>query len=105
MTPKRPMPSWVRVGLAALAVLTLAYAAQVTFIVIPRPASGSLEKVATNVVVIGAALLCGWRAVAVRPERAAWLCFAAGLLSWGIGDIYFALALWDLDTIPIPSLA
>ena len=68
-----PMPSRVRLALGVLAFLTVAYTAQVTFILVPRPGSGALAKVATNVIVLGAALLCAWRAAAVREERAAWL--------------------------------
>ncbi|MEA2219319.1 MAG: hypothetical protein QOJ35_1945 [Solirubrobacteraceae bacterium] len=99
------MPLRVRAVLGGLAVLTIAYAAQVTFVLIPRPGAGTIEKVTTNVIIIGAALLCAWRAMEVRRERAAWLCFAGGLLLWGLGDVYFALALWDLEVIPIPSPA
>jgi two-component system cell cycle response regulator len=105
MEASHPMPLRVRAVLGGLAVLTIAYAAQATFVLIPRPGAATIEKVTTNVIIIGAALLCAWRAMEVRRERAAWVCFAAGLLLWGLGDVYFALALWDLTVIPIPSPA
>ena len=41
-----------------------------------RPSADTLEKLMTNVVFLGAAALCAWRAVEVRAERAAWACFA-----------------------------
>jgi two-component system cell cycle response regulator len=66
---------------------------------------GTFEKVATNVVFLGSGLLCVIRAAVRRTERAAWLAFGAGLLAWGIGNLYFTLALWDLDEIPFPSWA
>ncbi len=99
------MPPRVRVALAVLAVVTVAYAAQVSLILIPRPAAVPYEKVATNLVFLGAALLCAWRAIHARSERAPWACFAAGLGLWGLGDVYFAIALWDLKVIPVPSPA
>jgi diguanylate cyclase (GGDEF)-like protein/putative nucleotidyltransferase with HDIG domain len=98
-----PVP--VRVALAALAVVTVAYAAQVALILIPRPAAEPYEKVATNLIFLGAALLCAWRAVHARSERAPWACFAAGLGLWGLGDVYYAIALWDLKVTPVPSPA
>ena len=99
------MPLRVRVALAVLAVVTVAYAAQVSLILIPRPAAGLYEKAATNLVFLGAAMLCAWRALHTREERAPWACLAAGLGVWGLGDLYFALVLWDLKVIPVPSPA
>src|SRR4051794_3279965 len=93
----------VRIALVGLAVLAAAYALQVTLIVIPRPSADLYEKLATNLVFVGAVLLCAWRAIAVREERAAWACFAAALACWELGDVYFALFLWDAD--PIPALS
>ncbi len=96
---------WVRIALVGLAALTAAYAVQVTLIVIPRPGADLYEKLSTNAVFAGAALLCAWRAIAVREERAAWACFAAALACWELGDLYYALVLWDLDPVPILSPA
>ena len=98
-------PLRVRVALAALAVrdgrLRGAGLAD------PHPAAGGgpYEKVATNLVFLGAALLCAWRALHARDERAPWACFAAGLGLWGLGDVYYAIVLWDLKVAPVPSPA
>ncbi len=99
------MPLKVRAALVVLAVVTIAYAAQVSMLLIPRPGAAMYEKVATNLVFLGAALLCAWRALHSRTERAPWACFAAGLGLWGLGDLYYALALWDLKVVPVPSPA
>src|SRR5436190_2869799 len=98
-------PFRVRAALACLTVLTVGYAAQVSLVLIPRPGAGLYEKVATNVIFLGAATLCAWRALHVRGERAPWAWFAAGLGLWGLGDLYFAIFLWDLKVIPVPSPA
>jgi two-component system cell cycle response regulator len=100
-----PMPPRVRASLLLLAVLTLAYAAQVSFILIPRPAAELYEKATTNLVALSAALLCAYRAVRVRDERVPWACLAAGLGLWGLGDVYYAIFLWDLKDAPVPSPA
>jgi len=98
-------PARARVALLCLGALTVAYAAQVSFVVIPRPTADTYEKVATNVVFLGAALLCAWRAAHDRAERAPWACFAVALALWGLGDLYYAIVLWDLDDIPLLSPA
>ena len=105
MAANEPVSRRVLIALGCLALLTLAYTLQVAFVILPRPGAGTPEKIATNVVVLGSALLCAWRAAAVARERAAWTCLAIALALWGMGDVYFALALWDLKTIPIPSPA
>src|ERR1044072_3416033 len=98
-------PFRVRAALACLTVLTVGYAVQVSLVLIPRPGAGIYEKVATNVIFLGAAVLCAWRAVHVRNERAPWAWLAAGLGLWGLGDLYFAIFLWDLKVVPVPSPA
>ena len=105
MVATGPMPLGVRAALGCLGFLTVLYAAQAVFVVIPRPEAFLFEKLTSNAVAIGAAALCAWRAIAVRAERAAWLCFAGGLLAWAAGNVYFAVALWELEDIPIPSAA
>lgn len=34
-----------------------------------------------------------------------WALFAAGLLLWGIGDLYYTLTFWGMEEAPFPSLA
>jgi diguanylate cyclase (GGDEF)-like protein len=56
-------------------------------------------------VILGSAVACGARGVAVREQRAAWLMIGAGLGFDAIGEIYYSLAFGDSGTPPIPSLA
>jgi diguanylate cyclase (GGDEF)-like protein len=88
-----------------LIVAMVAFSAELAFGFVPAAAGERFQKYVSNLVFIGSALLCGWRAVAIAKERAAWALFAGGLLLWGLGDLYFTVALWDLEDIPIPSPA
>jgi two-component system, cell cycle response regulator len=56
-------------------------------------------------VLIGAALLCALRAIDRRVERIAWALLALGLLIYAGGNVYWSLALADLDEAPFPSPA
>jgi two-component system cell cycle response regulator len=95
----------VRVVLSGLALVLAAFVVELAAGIMPAGASEPFQKFASNGVFIGAALVCGWRAVAIAEQRLAWMLFALGLLSWGLGDLYFTLALWDLADIPVPSPA
>lgn len=53
----------------------------------------------------GGALLCLLRAALVRADRFAWLALGAGLSSWTAGNVYWWIALRDLEEAPYPSLA
>jgi two-component system cell cycle response regulator len=44
-----------------------------------------------NVLMLGSALVVLARGVLVRQERAAWLAMGAGLLFWGLGELYYSL--------------
>ena len=101
----RRMPLPVRAVLGSLALLMAGFAFNLAVGVLPADASDLFQKLASNTVLIGAALVCCWRSLAIREERLAWALFGAGLLAWGLGDLYFTLALWDLDAIPLPSPA
>jgi two-component system cell cycle response regulator len=105
MESMKRMPLPVRVVLASLALVLAAFALELTSDVIGGAAAQPFQKSASNGVFIGAALVCGWRSLAIREERIAWGLFAAGLLAWGLGDLYFTVALWNLDVIPLPSPA
>ncbi len=52
-----------------------------------------------------AALACFERARLRQAERRAWLLLASGLALWLGGDVYWALALAELESPPYPSLA
>ena len=102
---RSPLPPPVRLALGALAFLMAVFALEILVGIMPAAAAEPWEKFSSNAVFIGAALVCGWRALAIAEERFAWALFAAGLLAWGLGDLYFTFALWDLDEVPVPSLA
>ena len=99
------MPRAARLLTWLLVLALAAYTAELLVDVAPDEVDETFEKYVSNVVLFGAAVLCGWRAVAVGRERTAWALFALGLLLWGVGDLYYTVALWDLDEIPIPSPA
>ena len=43
---------------------------------------------------------------AARPrERAAWLLVALALISWGVGEAWYSVVLWDAAPMPFPSVA
>jgi len=65
----------------------------------------AFQGTANHLTMLGAGALCAARAVAVRRERAVWALFAAGLLLWGIGDLYYTLTFWGMEEAPFPSLA
>ncbi len=44
-----------------------------------------------NVLMLGSGLVVLARGALVREERAAWLTMGAGLLSWGLGELYYSL--------------
>jgi two-component system cell cycle response regulator len=99
------MPLPVRAALASLALVLAAFALELCSDVLPHALDQRFEKFASNAVFIGAALVCGWRSLAIRRERLAWGLFAIGLLAWGLGDLYFTVSLWNLEEIPLPSPA
>jgi GGDEF domain-containing protein len=56
-------------------------------------------------ILIGASVLCLWRAVVAVRARAAWALIGAGALAWALGDTYFTFALYDDPSPAVPSLA
>ena len=56
-----------------------------------------------NAVIMAGALLCLARAVVVARERWAWLFFALGIASFGIGEIIGTIVLVDEVDVPAPS--
>ncbi|MGI8593394.1 MAG: HD domain-containing phosphohydrolase, partial [Solirubrobacteraceae bacterium] len=98
------MPSPIRLTLLALGAILVLYALEMVLGLLPEHVSEPAQKVATNVVFLGAAIVCGLRALR-GDERWTWLLFATGLLLWGLGDVYYTLFLWGLDEVPIPSPA
>ena len=58
-----------------------------------------------NALLIGSSVACLARGILVRAERVPWLLLGAALALWTAGDLYYLVALSDLDEIPIPSLS
>ncbi len=58
----------------------------------------------TDAIALLSAAMCMWRAVVVRGERLAWALFSLGMASWGLGNIYYSLFLFDKNPVPIPSV-
>ncbi len=52
-----------------------------------------------------ATLVIGLRLRSMSRSRTAWLLIALGQLSWALGALYYATALWLADPMPYPSLA
>ena len=65
------------------------------------------ERGSMNVVCFVVAASCLARVVRLGAghERTAWLLIGLGIATWTLGDVYFAVELWDADTVPIPSPA
>jgi two-component system cell cycle response regulator len=87
--------------LGALTVLYLAYLAglPVGF------ADGFFARWVGLAVEVGAAIACVSRAVVVRHERWVWALVGLSVSLWTLGDVYWRIALWNLDVAPIPSFA
>jgi two-component system, cell cycle response regulator len=58
-----------------------------------------------NGVLVGSAVLCFLRVAVRRNERMAWTMMGVALTLYATGNIYWQLALADVDTAPYPSLA
>ena len=105
MSALRAAPVAIRLVLAALALLLTVYMAELVLHFMPVGVSDVCQKFAGNIIVLSSATLCAVRAFTRPGERVAWLLMALGLLSWGLGLLYFTLVQWDLEEIPVPSLA
>jgi len=60
---------------------------------------------AHNVIEVLAGLLCLGGAWQARREQNAWLLVGIGVLAWALGDVYYTVFLYDLESPPIPSPA
>jgi two-component system, cell cycle response regulator len=87
--------------LGGLTVLYLGYLAGLPV----GPADSFFERWIGLAVEVGAALACVSRAVMVRQERLVWWLVALSVSLWTFGDIYWRIALFNLDVAVIPSLA
>jgi diguanylate cyclase (GGDEF)-like protein len=94
----------VRALLAVLGGLTVLYLAYLGGLPVGR-AEGMLARWLGLAIEVGAALACVWRVVLVRAERRIWALVALSVSLWTLGDVYWRIALWDLEVMPVPSLA
>jgi diguanylate cyclase (GGDEF)-like protein len=86
------------------AVLAAGLAVQIVVTLGPWPNStldGTFMDSLYDAILLGSALLCALRAV----ERLPWALFALGLALYAGGNIYWSVALADLDEAPYPSIA
>ena len=95
----------IKAVLTALGVLLVLHAAQLAFGFLPDAFGELFLKVVVNIVLMGSAALCLIASIGNRRDRRAWRWLGAGLLSWALGNVYFAVFLWDLKAPPIPSPA
>jgi two-component system cell cycle response regulator len=58
-----------------------------------------------NAILLGSSLVCLARPLLFREDRLAWLAVGVALLAWSAGDLYWSVALADLDEPPYPSLS
>jgi diguanylate cyclase (GGDEF)-like protein len=87
-------------------VATLAlHAADIVFHPIPAGMSEMLQKYGPSVVFFAAAALCVTKGRAATHERIEWGLFALAMVLWGTASTYYAIALWNLDAVPVPSIA
>jgi two-component system cell cycle response regulator len=96
----------VRVMFAALGALTVLYLAYLAGLPLGFT-DGFFARWMGLVVEVGAAIACLSRAVVMRHERERWIWALVGLSVsvWTLGDLYWRIALWNLDMAPIPSFA
>ena len=52
-----------------------------------------------------AGVLCLGGAWQARREQTAWLLIGIGVLAWALGNLYYTVVLYDLESPPIPSPA
>ncbi len=105
MLALRTAPVAIRLLLAALTLLLVVYAAELTFHFLPETASVLMQKYSGHPLFLGSAALCALRGIRNAEERAAWLLMGLGLLSWELGLVFYTFFQWNLETIPMPSPA
>ncbi|MEA2132170.1 MAG: hypothetical protein QOC68_79 [Solirubrobacteraceae bacterium] len=64
-----------------------------------------LGDYAHNVIEVLAGVLCLGGAWQARREQTAWLLIGIGVLTWALGNLYYTVVLYDLESPPIPSPA
>jgi two-component system, cell cycle response regulator len=101
----RTAPPVIRFALAALTLLFAVYAGELVFTFLPAVIADPFMKFVSNFIFFAAAALCVVRGLRGPDERGAWVLVGLGVLAWGLGLLYYTFFQWDLETIPVPSLA
>jgi two-component system cell cycle response regulator len=99
--PVRRRVAWYFAAMGIIAAGWLAHLAGVD----TGPLAGFFERWASPTLIFAAGAACMARAVLVRFERVAWLLAGVAILSWGTGLLYFTVFQWNLEEIPVPSIA
>ncbi len=92
-------------GVGLLVGLLAFYAAVIWWTLGSEPLQDAVGRWVYDAVVIGAALVVLWRAVAVEAERGVWLALGIGMLLWGLGQTYYSAVLYYASPAPFPSPA
>ena len=94
---------------AAGSALLLGAVAAYVVLVLTRVGGADLhefrDSVVYNGIVIAASLFCLARPLVRSDNRLPWTLVGLGLVAWSLGDVYYSVALADLDEIPFPSVA
>src|SRR5204862_357058 len=81
-------------------------AAELQVLVVPGLSLGPVTSdYAHNAIEVLAGLLCLGGAWQARREQNAWLLIGIGVLAWALGNLYYTVVLYDMESPPIPSPA
>lgn len=98
-TPAR----FARGGILLLGVLLAVAACNAILELDAGPLRGFVEKWSYNVVLVGASLICIGRGLVGDARRRVWFLLGSSMLLWSLGNVYYSVALWDKEIIPVPS--
>ena len=103
--PSTNSVSWTHWLVAAMAGTVLLYAVDILFHPLPPAISELFQKFAASWVFYGAAVLCAKKGKASGDNATAWWLLALATALWGTASVYYALFLWDSQSVPVPSVA
>ncbi|HEX2411653.1 MAG TPA: HD domain-containing phosphohydrolase [Solirubrobacteraceae bacterium] len=92
---------------AFVALLAVALAVQAVMLFTPLLGDGVTfaSEASYDFLMLGAAVLCGARAVLVRRERVAWALMATGLASYSLGNVSWSILFAGMESPPFPSVS
>jgi two-component system, cell cycle response regulator len=100
--PMRQFPSRILIWMPLLVALLVLAAHHVAGL---PDWNGVIRDGIYNGLLAAAALICVGRGIRVREHRASWLLIGFGLAAWTAADIYWTVALAELDEPPYPSIS